>query len=101
MELYLIRHAIAENRDPERWLADAERPLSEKGRRGFRRAASGLRSLGAEPPAVVLASPAARAWETGQILAEGAGWPEPVQLEALDQIEEPDRIAALLSGYVD
>ena len=31
MDVYLVRHAIAETRDPNRWPDDAERPLTRDG----------------------------------------------------------------------
>src|SRR4030095_6138514 len=46
VDLYLVRHAIAEPRDSERWPDDASRPLTENGVKLFRAAARGLRSLG-------------------------------------------------------
>jgi phosphohistidine phosphatase len=82
MDLYLVRHAIAEERDAVRWLDDADRPLSAKGVDRFERAARGLSTL---VPSVdlVLASPFARAWHTAEILAKEAGWPPPVRTEEL------------------
>jgi phosphohistidine phosphatase len=81
MDLYLVRHAIAEDRDAARWPNDAERPLSAKGIERFEREAKGIATL---VPAVdiVLASPFARAWHTAEILAEHAGWPPPVRSDA-------------------
>ena len=42
MDVYLIRHAIAELRDATRWPDDSLRPLSDEGSERFRRAARGL-----------------------------------------------------------
>jgi phosphohistidine phosphatase len=80
MDLYLVRHAIAEDRDEARWSNDADRPLSAKGIERFEREAKGLATL---VPAVdiVLASPFARAWHTAEILTEHAGWPPPVRAD--------------------
>ena len=83
MELYLVRHAIAEERDPRRWPDDAQRPLSERGRARFARAAAGLRTLGVEVD-LLLSSPYARAWATAEILSEEAGWPAPVVVDDSD-----------------
>jgi len=82
MDLYLVRHAIAEDRDPMRWPDDSDRPLSAKGIERFEREARGLATI---VPAVdlVLASPFARAWHTAEILAKEAGWPPPVKSDAL------------------
>ena len=40
MELYLIRHAIAETPDDQRWPDDAQRPLAPHGRQRFRAVAA-------------------------------------------------------------
>ena len=76
MDLYLVRHAIAEERDPRRWPDDALRPLSARGRARFRLAAAGLRRLGARVD-LLLTSPCVRARETAGLLAGDAGWPAP------------------------
>lgn len=76
MDLYLVRHAIAEQRDAGRWPEDALRPLSERGRRRFQPAARGLARI-APPIDLVLCSPATRARETAEILQARAGWPAP------------------------
>jgi phosphohistidine phosphatase len=87
MHLYVVRHAIAFEHDASRWPNDADRPLTAEGEARFRRAARGLRVL-APTVEIVLASPFARAWRTAQILAEEAGWPEPVPCKEL-QAERP------------
>jgi phosphohistidine phosphatase len=82
VDLYLVRHAIAEDRDPVAWPDDALRPLTEVGRARFRRAVAGL---GRIVPSVeaMLASPFVRAWDTAAILAEQAGWPDPERCDPL------------------
>ena len=91
MELYLVRHAVAELRDPLRWPDDAERPLAARGQRRFRRAATGLGRL---QPAVdaLLTSPYARARETAELLASEAGWPPPLVLAALAPGHHPEQL---------
>lgn len=76
MRLILIRHAIAEERDPVRWPDDSLRPLTPEGIERFRRAARGLATL-VHAPDAVLASPYRRTWQTAEILVEEAGWPAP------------------------
>jgi phosphohistidine phosphatase len=76
VDLYLVRHAIAEPRDLERWPDDSRRPLTAEGAERFRAAARGLRRLGVVPE-LVLSSSFARAWATAEILSEEAGWPNP------------------------
>lgn len=83
MDLYLVRHAIAADRDPGRWPDDGLRPLTPEGEKAFRRAARGLKRL-VPSVEIVLASPFVRAWRTAEILTEEAGWPEPVRSEAME-----------------
>lgn len=77
MELWLVRHAIAYERDPERWPDDGVRLLTPEGVRRFRRAARGLKRILPKPD-IVLASPLLRAAATAKLLHEVAGWPAPV-----------------------
>jgi phosphohistidine phosphatase len=96
MEIYLVRHADAGERDPERWPDDSQRPLTKKGIRRFKKAASGLVSL-VDHVDVVLASPYERAWHTACILEE-AGWPPPIRLDELIN-SEPGVLYRALSQY--
>jgi phosphohistidine phosphatase len=82
VDLFVVRHAVAFERDSERWPDDCERPLTARGERAFRRAARGLGRV-TEPVAKVLSSPCVRAWRTAELLAEDAGWPKPEPLDAL------------------
>lgn len=74
MELLIIRHAIAFERDRHRWADDAARPLSPAGIRRSRKAAAGLKKL-CKVPDRLLTSPLIRASQTAKILTEVAGWP--------------------------
>ncbi len=67
MNLYIIRHAIAEEENPS--ADDSQRALTEKGRKKMRQIAKGLRILGTEFD-VILSSPYLRARETAEILAD-------------------------------
>lgn len=82
MDLLIVRHAIAFERDQHRWHDDGERPLSAAGIRRARRAAAGLKELLAAPDRV-LASPLLRARQTARILTAMAGWPEAVDCPEL------------------
>lgn len=82
MDLHLVRHAIAEDRDPMRWPDDGDRPLSAKGVERFEREARGLATI-VPTVDIMLASPFARAWRTAEILTKEAGWPQPVRTDAL------------------
>jgi phosphohistidine phosphatase len=74
MQLLIVRHAIAFERNTRRWPDDAERPLSPAGMARARKAATGLRRLTPEPLRL-LASPLVRAQQTADILTRFAGWP--------------------------
>ena len=67
MNLYIIRHAIAEEEDPSG--DDSQRALTDKGSRKMRQIAKGLRILGVEFDAI-LSSPYLRAQETAEILGD-------------------------------
>jgi phosphohistidine phosphatase len=75
MELLIVRHAIAFERDQRHWRDDGARPLSPAGRRRARKAAAGLKEF-SESPDRLLTSPLMRAKQTAQILTEVAGWPQ-------------------------
>ena len=49
MELLIVRHAIACERDARRWPDDGARPLSSRGVMRARRAAAGLKKLALHP----------------------------------------------------
>ena len=74
MELLIVRHGIAGERDAGRWPDDALRPLSARGVLRARQAARGVRKL-VRRPVRVLSSPLLRARQTAAILTEVAGWP--------------------------
>jgi len=74
MELLIVRHAIACERNARRWPDDAARPLSARGVMRARQAAAGAKRL-VPRPARVLTSPMQRASQTAAILTKFAGWP--------------------------
>lgn len=86
--VYVVRHAIAEERSDERWPDDALRPLTKDGEERFRQAARGLRTL-VPSVEILLSSPYVRAWRTAEILHEEAGWPEPKRAELLEAWRAP------------
>jgi phosphohistidine phosphatase len=83
MDLILVRHAIAGERDSRRWPDDRERPLTKDGIARFEQAAAGLRNVVGSVD-LVLASPYRRAWLTAEILEKVAGWPAPVACTELE-----------------
>ncbi|MSR17719.1 MAG: hypothetical protein EXS00_00870 [Phycisphaerales bacterium] len=100
MELILIRHARAHERDTSRWLDDADRPLTKGGARDFRRLAKALRRW-IERPEMVLASRFVRAWRTAEILHKDGRWPAPVECPELasDAVEGCSGYEALLRQH--
>jgi phosphohistidine phosphatase len=93
MELFVIRHARAEERDAERWPDDALRPLTRDGAQAFERLA---RRIGRWRPDVdlVLASGWTRAWDTARILRANAGWPKPARTKLLET-SDPRAVATV------
>jgi phosphohistidine phosphatase len=82
MDVYLIRHAIAHERNRKRWPNDALRPLTTAGKQRFRKAARGLASL-LPKSAQVFTSPFVRARDTAAILIRVAKLANPVEAEEL------------------
>jgi phosphohistidine phosphatase len=98
IDVYLVRHAIAEPRDAARWPDDSQRPLTADGIARFRRAAQGLRRI---VPTVdrVLSSPYPRAWQTAVLLRDEAGWPAPEAADELAGDRDPGDSMPLLEGH--
>lgn len=66
MELYLLRHGIAEDRSPSG--RDPDRRLTEEGREKLRRVLKRAAAAGVEP-SLIISSPYTRAVETAEIAA--------------------------------
>ena len=66
MQIYLLRHGIAENGAPGR--PDSERALTDEGREKLRRVLARARDAGASP-SLILSSPYRRALETAEVAA--------------------------------
>ena len=97
MDLYVVRHAVAQKRDENLWPDDSERPLTAEGEEKFRRAARGILRLVPEV-GVVLSSPFTRTWGTAEIL-EQVGWPAPVPCEELEPDYPPHKVLGALARY--
>jgi len=95
IEVILVRHAIAYERNRTRWPDDHTRPLSPEGRKKFREAAAGLTKW---LPAVdcVFTSPLTRTRETAEILEEIGGWPEARDSSDLAPQSSPTAVLAML-----
>jgi phosphohistidine phosphatase len=87
MEIYLLRHAIAEERRPGR--PDEKRALTEEGRRKLRPVLDRARAAGVAP-SLILSSPYVRAVATAEIAAEVLGCKAPiVRTDALTPDSSP------------
>ncbi|MGD0500747.1 MAG: phosphohistidine phosphatase SixA [Bryobacteraceae bacterium] len=84
MEIYLLRHAIAENAGPGQ--ADSQRALTGEGREKLGRVLKRARAAGVKP-GLILSSPYRRALETAAIAAQ-----------ALEYRGEVERASALEPG---
>jgi len=100
VDLYLVRHAVAYRRDPERWPDDSERPLTPEGEEEFRSAARGIGRLAPEVD-VLLSSPYERAWRTAEILAGLEGWPGPKAFPPLEPDVSPEEATLALEPYAE
>jgi phosphohistidine phosphatase len=96
MELLIVRHAIAFERNAKRWPDDGARPLSPRGVMRARRAAVGLKRI-AVRPVRVFASPLERTKQTAAILTHYAGWPRAIPCPQLLPGESPQALLALLA----
>ncbi len=82
MQLYFLRHGLAEKRTD--WSGDdADRPLTSEGRERMAREAAGMARLGLAPD-LILTSPLPRSRETAQIVAE--------HLQLTDRLRDEDRL---------
>lgn len=71
MEIYLLRHAIAEDHAPSG--RDADRRLTEQGRTKLRRVMKRAHNAGVSP-SLILSSPYDRAFESAEIAAQELGY---------------------------
>lgn len=102
MNLVIVRHDIAEERDPGASAqADAKRPLTREGRKRAGRAARGVAAL-LEKADLVASSPLVRALETARPIADELGL-ELQQVDALAPGARPAAVAEWLRtlGKVD
>ena len=72
MELFVIRHAIAEPLGKDNEFSDEKRALTVEGRNRMREVVNGLVKLGVEVD-LIMTSPLARAVETAEIIAAAVG----------------------------
>jgi phosphohistidine phosphatase len=98
VDLYIVRHAAAYGRDPDRWPDESRRPLTPEGEEEFRRAARGLARIASRADAI-LSSPYQRAWQTAQILSDLDSWPAPEPSPVLEPTLPPQKAALALEDY--
>lgn len=92
MNLFLIRHADAEDTEP-----DGRRPLSKRGQRQVRRLARFLRGSEAFAPEEIWHSTLVRAQETAALVAVGTRLGVPLrEVAGLSPGDDPQRIARRL-----
>jgi phosphohistidine phosphatase len=75
MQLYIVRHGIAVDREDPKCPADPERFLTEEGMEKTRQAAKGVAEIGAVPD-LMLTSPYLRAVQTAELFAAAFEYPK-------------------------
>jgi phosphohistidine phosphatase len=99
MEVYLLRHGIAENRRPGR--PDAERRLTDEGKAKLQLVLARARQANVAP-SLILTSPYARAVETAQIAAAVLGYVGVIeQTEVLVPFSSCREVWQLLRSHAD
>jgi phosphohistidine phosphatase len=99
MELYLFRHGIAE--DPHAGLSDADRQLTDEGRKKTA-AVARLASRSGVQLTLIASSPLIRARQTAEIAAKNTGYEGPITtLESLVPDGSPERVWADVRDYSD
>src|SRR5271168_5446024 len=75
MEIYVVRHGIAIDREDPKCPPDPERYLTEEGIEKTKRVAAAVAALGAMPD-LLLSSPYVRAMQTAEIFASALDYPK-------------------------
>jgi len=100
MNLFILRHAIALERGVEFEGADADRPLSAKGKKKMAKIARGMRALELSFDLIV-SSPFARTRETAELAAHELGLEGVLEYSThLESGGDPAKLIADLSGRV-
>lgn len=74
MQLYIVRHGIAIDREDPKCPADPERYLTEEGLEKTSEVAKGVARI-SEKPDLMLTSPYVRAWQTAELFADALDYP--------------------------
>jgi phosphohistidine phosphatase len=80
--LLIVRHAVAHPRNVHRWPNDADRPLTEIGKKKFQRVARRMSAI-LDRPEILFTSSLKRARQTARILRREAGFPKPKEMREL------------------
>ena len=75
MELYIVRHGIAIDREDPKSPPDPDRYLTEEGIEKTKQVAKGVAALGIEPD-LLISSPYVRAMQTAEIFATAFEYPK-------------------------
>ncbi len=89
MEIYILRHAIAE--DPQAGVPDAERALTDAGREKLHAVLEQARAAGARP-ALILTSPYRRALQTARVAGHVLGCNKIVETGVLTPESTPKAV---------
>jgi phosphohistidine phosphatase len=97
MELLVVRHAIAEDREvfAETGADDSERPLTQEGRRKFEKGARGLRKL-VRSIDLLATSHLVRAVQTGELVEAACEVDDTQRLDELSPDADPAALVAWL-----
>ncbi len=97
MEIYILRHGIAETAGA--WMSDADRALVPEGKKKLKVVLRLARAAGVRP-AHILTSPYRRALETAEIAAEELGYEGKLtRCDALRPGSEPEEVWAEVRGF--
>jgi phosphohistidine phosphatase len=95
MNLYILRHGLAEELDPRRFAKDSDRPLTTKGERKMWKIAQAIEALGVSFD-LILFSPYVRARQTAEIVADALGLRK--RLEASETLTPAGSVKGLLAS---
>jgi len=99
MEIYLLRHGIAEDAAPGH--ADSDRALTSEGKERLRRVLKRARAAGVSP-SLMLSSPYKRAVETADVAADALGYKGKIaRTRALSPNASPHDTWEEIRGYKD
>lgn len=74
MNIYVLRHGVAEERDIRKYPDDLKRPLTRRGRRKLARQVKGMNSIKLAPD-LIITSPLVRAVQTAKAVQRGLNAP--------------------------